>query len=388
MPHIDPKLLEWATPRQREIIEAIETHGSGRAAERALGLANDSVGRMLRRVKAKAAQAGYSPDHNMTRTVPEGYAVKGVSTYYDKDGKPRGQWVKSRADDAARERIIRQWVESLSESAARYVPMANPPQHGDDDLLAVYPLGDPHFGLYSWHEETGENFDLDAADKVTRGAIDRLVASAPNASEALLINLGDFFHADDSKNATPGHGNQLDVDTRYENVMQVGINSLIHCTYRLLEKHEKVTVWNVKGNHDPHAYFALSLAMWHHFRDEPRITINTAPADYLYYRFGKCLIASHHGHGARANELPLLMASDRPQDWGETSFRVWLCGHIHHKTVKEHPGCQVETFNTLAAKDAWHNQKGYRSRREASQITYHKEYGEVQRVRVDATMVG
>ena len=127
--------------------------------------------------------------------------------------------------------------------------------------------------------------------------------------------------------------------------------------------------------------------MFHHFKDEPRITINMQPADYLYYRFGKCLIASHHGHGARANELPLLMATDRAEDWGATDYRVWHCGHIHHKTRKEHPGCEVETHNTLAGKDAWHHQKGYRARREASQITYHREHGEIQRVRVDAGMV-
>lgn len=341
----------------------------------------------MQRLKAAAALRGYSPDHDMTRTVPEGFAVKGVSTYYDSEGKPRGQWVKSRADDAQRERMIREFMEGLAGGAAKYTPMEAPPTHCDDDLLAVYPLGDPHFGLYAWGEETGENFDLDEADRVTKGGIDRLVSSAPNASEALLINLGDFFHANDGSNATPGHGNRLDVDTRYENVMQTGLSALIHCTYRLLEKHEKVTVWNIKGNHDPDAYFALSLGMWHHFKDEPRITISLKPADYLYYRFGKCLIASHHGHGAKAESLPLLMATDRPIDWGETIYRVWHCGHIHHRTVKEHPGCDVETHNTLAGKDAWHHQKGYRSRRESSQITYHRDFGEIQRNRINVSMI-
>jgi hypothetical protein len=41
-------------------------------------------------VKRKAAIAGYSPEHDMTRTVPEPFVVRGTSTYYDKEGQPRG----------------------------------------------------------------------------------------------------------------------------------------------------------------------------------------------------------------------------------------------------------------------------------------------------------
>lgn len=388
MAHIDPELIKFATPRQVEYIELINELGSGRAVAERLGIHYSAVNRGIAAVKAKAALGGYSPNaSNITATVPEGFAIKRLSARFDKEGKPAGGWQISEPNAERREQMVRAFVESIVENAGKYTPMHEAPTHGDEDLLTVYPLGDPHFGLYSWHEETGENFDINEADRITRAGIDRLVSSAPKSKEAILLNLGDFYHANDSKNATPGHGHGLDVDTRYENVMRVGVDSLIHCTYRLLEKHEKVTVWNVKGNHDPEASFALSLAMWHHFKDEPRITINLKPADYLYYRFGKCLIGSHHGHGAKAGDLPLLMASDRPEDWGATTFRVWHCGHIHHRTRKEHPGCEVETHNTLAAKDAWHNQKGYRSRRECGSITYHREYGEVQRVRIDVGML-
>lgn len=81
------------------------------------------------------------------------------------------------------------------------------------------------------------------------------------------------------------------------------------------------------------------------------------------------------------------MAADRPEDWGATEFRHWLCGHIHHWTAKEHPGVVVETFRTLAGKDAWHAGKGYRSRRDMNCIVYHKQYGEIQRVRCDIAML-
>jgi DNA-binding transcriptional MocR family regulator len=93
----DQRLIEWATPRQAEFIEAVEKYGSERKAAAALGISRGTISNSMLALKARAARSGYSPDHAMTRTVPDGYMVKGVSTYYDEDGKPRGQWVKSSA---------------------------------------------------------------------------------------------------------------------------------------------------------------------------------------------------------------------------------------------------------------------------------------------------
>jgi len=385
---IDGRLKEWATPAQLKYIEAIELHGGARSAAKALGIHHSSVGKSIKRLKDHAARQGYSPDHDMKRPVPDGYVVKGVSTYYDKDGNAAGQWVKSALREERSEAVIREFTDWLAEHGAKgLAPVTPAPSFADDDLLAVYPMGDPHFGMYAWAVEAGDDFDLDEAERVTCGAVDRLVAAAPPASRGLLLNLGDFTHADDSSNVTPGHGNQLDVDTRYGKVAQVGLRALIYCVRRLLEKHREVDVWNMPGNHDPHVSFMLALCLDAFFHNEPRVRVDLSPSLYRYMRFGKVLLGSHHGHGAKANDLPLLMAADRAEDWGQTAHRYWLCGHIHHWTGKEHPGCIVETFRTLAAKDAWHAGKGYRSGRDMNVITYHKEFGEYQRTRCDIAMI-
>lgn len=367
------------TDTQQRYVDAVAEHGSARKAAAALGVHHSSVSNAL----IRAARKQTVPGSDLPVKVLPGYVLGKVTEYRDGDGNLKGYWPRQEPEALRLEAFMSALEKRFGADAVMPAPIVPAPEAVDSDLLAVYPLGDPHFGLMSWADETGENFDLASADNLTRKAIDRLVTAAPAAGEALLINLGDMFHADDSKNMTPGHGNLLDVDGRYEKVMRVGVDALIHCVYRLLEKHGKVTVWNIRGNHDPHAYFALALAMWQHFRNEPRVDVNTKPADYLYYRFGKCLIGSHHGHGAKAGDLPLLMATDRKQDWGETEHRVFHCGHIHHRSMKEHPGCDVETHRTLAAKDAWHAQKGYRSKRDSSVITYHREWGEWQRTRVD-----
>jgi hypothetical protein len=71
------------------------------------------------------------------------------------------------------------------------------------------------------------------------------------------------------------------------------------------------------------------------------------------------------------------MAADRPADWGETLYRTWYTGHIHHETVKEFTGCTVESFRTLAPKDAYHAAHGYRAGQDIRVHIWHREWGKI-----------
>jgi hypothetical protein len=381
-------LKQYATPRQLEYLEAIEKHGSVDKAAQKLKLSAETLTRVVRTLKGRAAQQGWSPSHDMVHTVPEGFKVKGVSTLYDDDGKVRGQWVKSVADDAAREKMLEEFAATLADSVKGLAqPVKAPkPVAGADDLLCVIPMGDPHFGMYAWAQEAGNDFDLDIAEKLTRSAIDRLVDSGPVAREALLLNLGDHFHADNQKNLSQS-GHQLDVDGRWSKVQQVGLRAMIYCVQQLLVKYPKVTVRINRGNHDGHSSYALSLMLSCFFHNEPRVTIDLSPAFHWYFQFGKVLIGSTHGDTTKDRDMLPIMAADRPAQWGSSAHRYWYVGHVHHKHVKEHPGGIVEYFRTLAPGDAWHRGQGYRAGRDMCLIVHHAEYGEIERHRCDVGMV-
>lgn len=383
----DTKLYQFCTVRQLEILEAIERHGSQRKAAKVLGVGKSAIDGALNRVRRKAAQQGYSPAHDMHHVVPDGYRVKGTSTYYGEDGKPKGQWVKSEVDRDRMAILTREAAMALCEEVKGMAPLTAAPAKTMGDLLAVYPFGDPHFGLYSWGKETGEDFDLDEAKRVTFGAVDRLVQAAPPAKTALVLPLGDVFHADDQRNITPGHGNQLDVDTRYVHVLQVGIQTFRRCILRALEKHEKVIVRFVQGNHDPHAVWALAFTIAAYFDSEPRVEVDLSPAKHWFYRFGKTLIGASHGDTTKPEQLLGVMANDRAEDWGHTKHRYWYCGHVHHSSVKELAGVTVETFRTLAAADAYAAGHGYRAGRDMRCIVIHKDHGEIERLRCDFGML-
>ncbi len=377
---------EFASVRQIEFLESIRETGSIFRCAEALNITRATVQGAMRVLKARAALRGFSPDHDMRHTVPPTHVAKGVSTYYNKEGRPTAQWVKSTLSLNAIPEMIRAMVDVMSAEVRGKAPEVQVPATSNGDLLVVYPLGDPHFGLYAWGKETGDDFDLDIAERLLHAAVDNLVASAPPAETGILLNLGDFFHMDNQSNLTQS-GHQLDADSRWSKVMQIGLRAMIYAVNKLREKHATVIVRNVKGNHDKHSSFALSLAMDAYFSKTPGVQVDLSPADFWFYRFGKVLLGSTHGDQCKKEALPGVMACDVPLDWGATSFRYFLVGHVHHDEIKEFPGCTVESFRTLAAKDAWHAGKGYRSGRDMRCIILHRQYGEIGRYRCDISMI-
>jgi hypothetical protein len=382
----DDRLRQYATPTQIKYLDAVKLHGSFMAAARALGVNKNAVQASLDGLERRGTIQGLSAAHDMLHTAPLPFKVKGTSTLYDADGTPKLQWVKTKLDEDLAEEAIRAFIAGLVEDARGLSPIVPEPAHALSDLMAIYPMGDPHFGMKAWVEETGASFDLDIAERLLFAAVDRLVETSPPAALALILNLGDFFHADNQDNRT-GSGHQLDVDTRWQKVMQVGLRVMIRVIIRALEKHETVMVRNVKGNHDNHSSFALSLALDAYFSNNPRVQVQLSPRGFWYHRFGKVLIGATHGDTCKLADLPGIMAADEPQAWGLTAHRYFYFGHVHHDQVKEFPGMKAESFRTLAAADAWHAAAGYRSGRDMRSIIMHSEHGEVERHRCDVAML-
>ena len=380
---------EHGTPRQIEVYETWLDCGQHQTkAAEALGIGTSAVGDSLTALVKKIERQGWAPDSNMTHPVPATHQLTGNSIYINKDGEVGGQWIKSKPGDICMEEVREAILNGIKDGLCDPVePTRAPPESETyDDILTVFPMGDPHLGMYAWAAEAGEDFDTEIARRDLVTATTRLVACAPASAEALIINLGDFFHADGNDNTTT-KGTNVDVDTRMSRVYAVGIAALVECISACLKKHKHVTVRNEIGNHDSQTSIMLSLALNETYRNEPRVTINTQPGKFFYYKFGKCLIGTTHGDGAKFAKLPGIMACDQAKAWGETVHRYWYTGHLHNAKVEEAPGVLMEQFRTLAAKDAWHSGMGYRAGRDMRAIVLHKEHGEIERHRVDISMI-
>jgi UDP-2,3-diacylglucosamine pyrophosphatase LpxH len=369
-----------------ECIAALDRHkGSHTKAAADLGIDRRSLDRRIPALVRK----GYSPAHGYVHPVPDGYAVKGVSTYYDKDGNPAGQWVKSTADDERRKAIIEASFTAMIGELKPLPARKENRKNYRDDLLAAYPWGDPHVGMRAWAKECGADWDLAIAQNVHRIVVDDLVSRSQPAEQALLVNLGDLLHYDSMMPVTSRSGNMLDADGRYNKMIRVATDVMTQFVESALTRHKLVHVISAIGNHDETGAQWMALLLEQKYANNKRVSVDTSPSVFNYYRWEQNFIGVHHGHTVKKiDALPAIMATDRPKDWGECANRAWWTGHVHHEAVKEFPGCMVETFGTLATPDAYAAAGGWRSRQNAYAIELHATGGEVDRHRSNPVIAG
>lgn len=364
----------------KEAVALRNQHPTLRAAADAAGLSWSAMENRLRR----AAERGL--DGSTHGAVPLGRRVGDVSTLYALNPatgqrEERLQWVKTKEDPQ-----IESLTDALRAAFDEYKGAAEivaPPERTDEDLLSVYPIADQHNGLMAWGRESGESYDLKIGAKRLRQCMARLVSQSPNSKQAIILNLGDWQHTDDQKNMTPRSGHVLDVDGRYFKVLTTGVQLMMDVIEMALQRHEKVLVRNIPGNHDPHASIALTVALAAFYANNPRVTIDDDPSDFFFYRFGETLIGANHGHKMKPADMAMCMAVRRREDWGNTRFHYFYYAHIHHFSAKEVGDVVCESFQTLAAKDAHSSSSGYNSGQSLTSITIHKDDGEIGRHRIN-----
>lgn len=381
MPDYDyQRMLEWASPKQRKLVECIEEHGKN-SAEIILGLTAKQRRATLEALRKKAARHGYAPCEDLDKPTPAGFSVNKTTTQYNSKGEITQQWIKNSRDSESRTAALLEAMEGIAEPIRGRSLTSPSPRNTVEDLLCVYPMGDPHLGMMAIASQSGADFDLEIAEGHLVSAVDSLVTLAPAAKQALIINLGDFFHSDNSSNRTARSGHTLEVSAPWPEVMRVGLRTMRRCIDQAAAKHELVTVICEIGNHDDHSSIMLAMGLDAYYENNPRVVIDTSPMPFHWYRFGVNLIGTTHGQNTKAADLPGIMAHDRKADWGETknSCRYWYTGHVHHDSMKEFRGCTVETFRTLAAKDAWHHAKGYRAGRDMKCDVIHRTQGRINR---------
>ena len=374
-------LVDFAkTERQREIIETWELAGknSARAATQ-LGINAGSVRDHVCMVRAIASAAGYSENWDARRHVPEGEYVVGRSIYTTNDDGEKA-WLKTRRTmkEAERDKALQGFVDGLVKGLPKYKPKAKPKaKKFADNLLPTIAIGDAHFGMRADARETKErDYDTKIASADMLDAIDYLVDLSQPCEHSLLINVGDFIHANGSSGTTFS-GTKLDVDTRIEVVLETAAQTFIFAIDKMLSKHKNVTVIMARGNHDSDTAIALALILKFYYTKEKRVTILDPHGFFHTLQFGKNLIAVHHGDKVKAEKLGAILPKMLPEQWSKTVYRKWIVGHIHHQnSIETSNGCFVEAMGTLSPPDSWHSGAGYGASSVMNQITFHKDGGE------------
>jgi hypothetical protein len=313
--------------------------------------------------------------------APEGMYVRSTSTLIDgQTGTVKQQWVKA---DIQKQNEFKAMLDASIRAAEGITPRpaVPPPIFFDTDLATLYTMTDCHVGMLAWKKETGEAWDLEIAENCLVDTFLKMIAAAPASQLGIMNQLGDFLHFDSLKAVTPEHQNLLDADSRYQKVVEVAVRVLVRVIDALLEKHETVRVYMHEGNHDPAGSVWLRVMFARLYANNSRVIVEKSPLPYVALQHGKTMLAFHHGHLSKKEKLPLLFAAMFPEIWGAThkGGRYIHTGHLHCVDEQEHPGIKVIQHPTLSAPDAYAARSGYISKRQATSMTYHKEFGEVAR---------
>lgn len=372
-------LLPYANPAQARHLRAILEHGSQRGASAALGLNQSAFSQTLARVRAAASLRGYAPAHDMSRTVPEGFSVSGVSTLYDGEGNVAAQWVKSRQDADAIERRIKEAFDALLEHVpkAKLVPSSKAKRSAD--LLNVHVLTDYHLGAKAWREEAGDDWDLSIAEDLLIRWFTCAIENAPPAATGVLAQLGDYLHWDGYDAVTPASKHLLDADTRFQKLVRVAIRSTRRIVRMLLQKYDHVHLIMADANHDPAGGAWLREMFAAFYDDEPRITVDNSADTYYCLEHGQTSLFFHHGHKRKPTAVDDVFVAKFREVFGRTKYSYAHLGHMHHDMKLETNLMTVEQHRTMAAKDAYASRGGWMSGRGAPVITYSNRFGEVGR---------
>jgi hypothetical protein len=385
---VDPRLKEFATPKQWAYAQAVAETGSQKAAARKLGLNQSTIGRALIALRKKAAMHGYSPDHDLVHPAAPGFVSRGHSTLYDAaTGEAKLQWHKTQRDEQQAHLARQAALEAMLEEVPPAQPI-EPVALVGNDLLNLYILTDFHLGMLAWGEETrDEDWDTVKAERLLIDWFTAAIAQAPQADVGLLAQLGDLLHIDSLIPVTPTSHHVLDTSSRFQNIVRVAVRVIKQIIAMLRAKYAHVHVICADANHDPASGVWLREMLASAHIDDTNVTIDTSPDSYYAYSWGATSLFFHHGHHRKPENVESVFAAKFRDVWGASSHSYAHMGHMHHKKAIEGNLMIIEQHRTLAVKDAYSSSRGFNSGRSAAVITYRKQHGEVGRVTLTPEMV-
>ena len=256
-----------------------------------------------------------------------------------------------------------------------------------DKHLLVIDIADLHIGKLADKSETGDSYNTDIGVKRALEGVNGILSKAKGfpIDKILFIIGNDVLHIDNANKSTSA-GTTQDVDGMWYKNYEIARDLYIKIIEMLVNVADVHIVHN-PSNHDYISGFMLADSVYCWFRKHKNITFDVSNSHRKYFIYGKNLIGSSHGDGAKMADMPLLMANEAPLQWANTFYRYIYLHHIHHKDVtkfksgKDYQGVTVEYLRSPSGTDSWHHRNGYQHAPKAIEAFIHsKNFGQVARL--------
>lgn len=234
------------------------------------------------------------------------------------------------------------------------------------DNIAIINLADLHLDKLCIIDTTNSESSLEKNILIAKSAFKLLIDKCVAVGiERLYMPFGnDILNADNPQNTTFG-GTPQDSFFDWKQSFNAALAFLRWSIDYSLSLGIPVDARAVYCNHAPTKLFYLARSLDLVYENTSNVKIEYQELQRTYYVYGENLFGTAHGDREKVNALPSLMALEQKENWGKTTHRTWLLGHLHTgkgymaKTSEDNSGVEMIWLRSLSSTDKWHHKQGY-----------------------------
>jgi len=265
-------------------------------------------------------------------------------------------------------------VDSIKKEIEGFAEQYSP----DVDLIERKPLSRPiayEISLPDIHYGKLHDLSLEKVEQQYMTVVQELVNKAAGLEiERFILPIGNDGMNSEGMRRTTTKGTPQEESAGWKDTFR-GYWRLMTRAVNYLKEKAPVDIIVVSGNHDYERMFYAGdvLAGW--YRNDANVTVDNGYSSRKYYEYGKNMIMFTHGDKEKPADMPLIMATEKPEMFARTSHREVHCGHLHKEMVNEYRGIKVRFVPSICPNDEWHKQMGYEAKRTGQAYIWNKSTG-------------
>lgn len=264
------------------------------------------------------------------------------------------------------EQLRKDLIEDVKEWAKKPCPSKVDIKSADEERYMIE-ISMPDFHLGRMTIEEGKKLYIKAFRQIL---VKALKAYTPD--EIVLVVGNDLFNSDNERYTTTKGTQQFDKDKWHE-VFRAGWQIAAE-SIEIASHIAPVKVICVMGNHDRTRVMYMSDVLHALFDANPLVEVNNEFEDFKFHQYGNSLIMYEHGE-LKPQQYPLIMATQAPIMWSQSTYREVHTGHFHKERLFEENGVKVRFLPSLAVESDWEKSKGYSHLRQAQSLVWSKDKG-------------
>ncbi|AVI94092.1 conserved protein of unknown function [Oenococcus oeni] len=206
----------------------------------------------------------------------------------------------------------------------------------------VIACSDFHFGITKFKDV--QNRLVELIDLIHRGW-----------KQIVITQLGDLLHSDALNTSKTTKGTELDPIDFVQAVRDAErfIFPIIEESYKYSDE---MQMFNINGNHDETTSFMFQEMLRAKY---PQMDIKVNNSYREAFVIGKSVgLLALHGHAGKV-KAPMLFATEYPDIWSKSTYRMVLYGHFHKEVVNDDFGVVEHQVGTFKTTDPYESKNGY-----------------------------